>query len=98
MSKFSHFKLCQNVPSRARTKLLFFLSDKKICVKHQGNILSFSRQGELYDEQKLALKYLKVALQNKSNMPYCFFCMIARVIPRITLQNLMKTYQIILNK
>ena len=52
----------------------FFLSDQKVFVKFQGNIQGFSRQGELYNGQKWALKYLKVPLQNEGNMPYYFLC------------------------
>ena len=50
----------------------FFLSDQKVFVKFQGNIQGFSRQGELYNAQKWALKYLKVPLQNEGNMPYYY--------------------------
>ena len=39
----------------------FFLSDQKIFVKDQGNIYGFSREEELYNGQKWALKYLKIA-------------------------------------
>ena len=38
----------------------FFLSDQKTIVKDQGNIYGFSRQRELYNRQKWALKYLKI--------------------------------------
>ena len=52
----------------------FFLSDQKVFVKRQGNIWGSSRQGEMYNGQKWALKYLKIALQNESNMPYYVLC------------------------
>ena len=52
----------------------FFLSDQKTFVKDQGSIYGFLRQGELHNGQKWALKYLKIALQNESNIPYYFLC------------------------
>lgn len=62
---------------------------KKICALLHENILGSSRMLELFNKQKWTLNYPKIVLQTY----HIIFSMIARVIPKISLQKLKKTYE-----